>query len=197
MSTWSVIILSAVGILIIVGLASWTVVHAARRLDAVHKQVARTRAQLSQALLRRAHAAREAAEFTDPGSELLVRGCVLELHEACHLIAIDSLTESAQPDPRAVHERWLCESNLSTVIRAVFDADTRARMNRSTASRAALEKLDAACDNVVITRTFHNTHVCAAREIRRQYAVLGRLVTGRTPPIITIDFDDDTQARTE
>ncbi|QRV02908.1 hypothetical protein JTE88_04110 [Arcanobacterium phocisimile] len=172
----------------------------ARRLDALHKNILRSRAALENALNTRARVAQEVAHsgVLDLAGSVVLDSAAQEAGDAAGYILVDDgldkinlhglddssiiLLHHGGPD------RLALESELSRVLR--FTVDELDETDH-VGYEDIMTKLLRARQSVRLTRRFHNIHVAGARRIRQ--SPLARLfrIHGYASWPQTIDLDDE------
>lgn len=166
----------------------------ARRIDALNRNVVKSRRSLEHALTARAQYAHDFAgsgALDIAGAILLTDSSDVCLRAGMDPIAPDGLDtmekvtygEGSTPDRRDL------ESNLSRTLRLTVDQTDAADYTEF--QRRCAERLDKARLDVVLSRSFHNIHVGQVRRVRG--TLLARLfrLAGTAPMPETVDMDDE------
>ncbi|WP_124039528.1 hypothetical protein [Neoactinobaculum massilliense] len=184
-------------VLAIVVVAVWAVIDA-RRIDRLHVTILKSRQALEQALANRAQVAHEVGV----SSILDMAGAVVLVDAADHAMslsmvapvddALGAITDRRAPtvlDLPSPRLRREAESNLSRALRLTVDGIDRSDI--SPAAQHSLDRLSRARLDVRLTRSFHNSHVAQARQLRA--SLLPRLLhlAGTAPVPRTVDIDDE------
>ncbi|SPT54094.1 Uncharacterised protein [Actinomyces bovis] len=188
-----VLILAAILVLALLG---WLLNAKALRVDRLHRQVLGARATLESQLVHRAQAALDlaACQALDPASATLLSQAAREAMASEAPVVDDGL----DPEHRATgaigqeRVRAQVESDLSRVLRAVLDAETRAELEPDPIAASLLERLDRCCYRLVLARRFHDTHVSETLRIRTNWDVRLFHLAGHAPSPGTFDVDDET-----
>ncbi|MFY9262913.1 MAG: hypothetical protein WAO49_04695 [Arcanobacterium sp.] len=171
----------------------------ARQLDAVHKNVIKSRVTLEQALRVRARAAEVLARsgLLDMASAVLLTDVVDEALGASGQPIVDDGLDALTPhdagytpsDHTPTIDRLAVESELSRVLRLTVD---ELRPEEIAAHyEPMLAELDQARNTVRLRRRFHNIHVTNARRIRRSRIAKIFHIHGHAPIPQPVDLDDE------
>ncbi|USR80157.1 hypothetical protein [Arcanobacterium pinnipediorum] len=187
-------------VIFIIGAAGIVLSTKARRLDALHKNILRSRASFENALTTRARIAQEVAQsgVLDLAGSVVLNNAAHDAGDAAGYILVDDgldeikVHRSAPTDvavlKRGGPDRLDLESELSRVLRLTVDQLEEIDREGYT---DILERLHLARHKVRLTRRFHNIHVAGARRIRQSW--LARLfhIQGYAAWPQTIDIDDE------
>ncbi len=168
--TWWVL-LALLAVALVAAWLYWT----ASRLDRMHHRIEVARVSLDTQLLHRSGSALElaGAEVLDPARSVL-------LLEAAHA------ARAADPG-----EFERAESELSAVLRAVFDDEEEARRLKDDELVGPLvSELAGDCRKVELARRFHNDVAASARGLRSSRRVRWLRLTGRAGEVQAVDLDD-------
>lgn len=197
---WSYVLIAVLAILVIVGIAASL---KARKLDALHKNVTKSRVALENALLARSQASTELAlaGTVDMAGSILLADVANEAREAAiypivddgldriKIRDVDGKIHGGGPVPAEESpDRLNLESELSRVLRLTVDELDCSELGQDA---AALERLNATRDSVRMTRRFHNIHVAQARRERRKFLARTFRLHGSAPAPRTVDLDDE------
>lgn len=197
---WSYVLIALVAILVIVAISASL---KARKLDALHKNVTKSRVALENALLARSQAATELAlaGAVDMAGSILLADVANEAREAAiYPIVDDGLDRIKIRDAEGnihgggpIHaeespDRLNLESELSRVLRLTVDELDSSELGDNS---GPLERLNETRDSVRMTRRFHNIHVAQARRERRKFLARTFRLQGSAPAPRTVDLDDE------
>lgn len=172
----------------------------ARRLDALHKNIVKSRVALEAALNSRARCAIEVSRsgVLNLASSVVVDQAASEcLQGAGYVLVDDGLEDIYVSDPdgerisalkRGGPNRVAAESELSRVLRYTVDELDDADIHGDVQLLAELDRVRQA---VRLTRRFHNIHVAGARRIRRTLLARMFRIHGYASWPQTVDLDDE------
>lgn len=168
------------GVLVLIAVVIY-LSNTAGRLDRLHKRVEVMRANLDAELLRRAEATEAVAAggLLDPASSLLLD---------------DAATRALDVDPSDAVARSVAESDLSTVLDAVFgDPEVVDDLVAEPGADEVLALADA-CRRVQIGRRFYNDAVLATRAMRNRPVVRTFRLQGHAAMPRTVEMMDEPPA---
>lgn len=203
METGQVVVLIIALVLIGVGIAGLVL---ARRLDALHKNVVRSRVVLERALRERSLAAFYVAnsgvldmagaillaEVASQAADASVFPIVEDGLAAIEISDADGNVIERETPGNAYADRVALESELSRTLRYTVDELTDAELDGVDAAvTEQLDRLERARSQLRMTRIFHNTRVTRARALRTRLFVRVLHLQGTAQLPQTVDFDDN------
>ncbi|WP_216395113.1 hypothetical protein [Arcanobacterium phocae] len=169
----------------------------ARRLDALHKKILKSRAALDNALIVRAHAAMTVAQsgVLDLAGSVVLTNAAQECADAAEYDLVeDGLNRNADDEvsPKSYRaldiDRLAIESELSRVLRYTVDELEEDEKNGYSEILGHLQQVR---QSVRLTRRFHNIHVAGAQRIRRSALAQVFRIHGYALWPQTVDLDDE------
>ncbi|MDY6083270.1 MAG: hypothetical protein SPI12_05350 [Actinomycetaceae bacterium] len=199
MTTRGLIIILVVIVLVLGCACIGAALALARKLDALHTRIGKTRTFLNRTLIARARQSLQVAQsgVLDVASSMVLidaaQECLLAADDPLVDDSLDSIVIYGTPMRQQVElpsrRRLQAESSLSRALRATVDelqdsdltADDRSRITELNNTRLSLR----------LARTFHNADVGRVRQLRRH--VLARIfpLAGHVAAPTTIDMDDE------
>lgn len=171
----------------------------ARKLDAMHKNVVKSRVALERALFDRSRRSVELSRLgvLDVASAVLLADVAGEAMDAASAPLVDDglqsivITDDAG-EPIAQQytaPRVLIESELSKVLRMTVDGLDCSEIDEE--AKTAIDALNKSRETVRLTRRFHNNHVALARRARSTFGARALRLYGKTTQPLTVDLDDE------
>lgn len=171
----------------------------ARKLDAMHKNVVKSRIVLERALFDRSRRAIEVSRMgvLDIASSVLLADVAEEAIAAASAPLVDDGLQSiviTDTDGQPVAQQYdaprvVIESVLSRALRMTVDGLDCDEIDES--AKEAIHALNKARESVRLTRSFHNNHVALARRARSTAIARMFRLYGRTTQPLTVDLDDE------
>lgn len=191
----SLLIILAVIVVVILLVTGIVAVQRTRKLDQLHKKVARSRIALEKALLSRSQAAQDYAQTgeLDMASAVLLSDIAHEARQVSVFpIVPDGVTRIKIYDDGGADvvaqqgirpDRLAIESELSRILRLVIEG--------CQPHSPELTTLEQARNAVRMTRRFHNIHAARAIKVRKTFLARTFLLYGSAPCPTTVDLDDE------